>query len=466
MTQTVTGLVQAQCNFYHLQKDDSSVISDAGKIDYELNFGSGTGIGQVNQLWHQTKSLITYEGIDMANLPSHPLGLSTSKSFYGAGGANVKATHIDNSSSYNIGVVLPFIDSDGSKWIIVPPSGHLTLSNIKGWTVPNTGAVIEISGNGTQQYYSISLIGAALPIFIDRAIGIPIEYKASSYFDKTINIEYAKTSFSSAGLIPFEYLKTPSGSSLGEIPIEYLAGPSGSSLFNWENIASPNIDKFVNIEWKSSGIGGEASGELLRNTDFLYGGTGQEFSYWDGIADPSGVPPWQFIWPTGQLVQDKNLSMVELQCRHFFAIWRFSPSGDVWRSNYLLLGSPFSRFHRYDFTAKQEVFNVQSGVTYTLKWEHEVDFPASYRPNYVDKPYFQLKSKSGTILSGAHFDKTHPPLQTFSTNIVAIDDGFVLEWIMPRIPWYNTINPVPWRPEMDTIDISSWFIENPSIKKT
>lgn len=464
MTNTATGQINAYGDYRHIQKDSTALINEAGKIDYELTLGSGTGISQINQVWYKNKNLGASDSIDLLSLPYTRFGYSFNVSFMGAGSANLKAIHVENSSSYDIGVKLPF-DRFNSSYSIVPPSGNILLSNIRGWSVAPTGSVIQISGNNTNQNYSISLIGAALPIFVDRGIGINIEFRASSNFDSIINIENMKTSFSSANAIPFEYLKTPSGSSLGNIPIEYLAGPSGSGTFNWESLALPQSDRAVHIEWKSSGIGGEASGELLRNTHFLYGGTGQDFNYWDGITDPSSVPPWQFIWNSGQFVQDKNLLMYELKCNLFFAIWRFGPSGDEWTSNYLMLGAPWSRFHRYDYSAKQEVHNVVSGVTYVLKWKHEIDFPVSYRPNYIDKPYFQLRSKSGTVLSGAHFDKTSPPLQQFSTNVTAIDDGFVLEWIMPRIPWYGTINPVPWRPEMGTIPPSAWFIEQPSIKK-
>lgn len=466
MTNSVKGKLNSYCDYRHIQKDDSTIINEAGKIDYELTLGSGTGDGQINEVWYKNKTLGASDSIDLLNIPFTRFGYNFNASFMGAGSANLKAIHVENSSSYDIGVRLPF-DRFNAGYSIVPPSGNILISNIRGWPVSPTGSVIQISGNNTNQNYSISLMGAALPIFIDRGIGINVEWKASGKFDKIINIENMKASVSSAGSIPIEFLHTPSGSATGVIPIEYLKIASGTGDVPIEYTSMVEFGKVLPIEWKSSGIGGEASGELLRNTHFLYNGTGEDFSYFNGIPDPSSYPPWQFIWPTGQVVQDSNLSMVELKVGHFFAIWRFVPSGDEFVENYLLLGAPFSRLHRYNFSAKQEVYNVQSGVTYTLKWEHEVAYDRPSRPNSTDWPYYQLRAKNGTVLATQHFEYTYPPHQFFSTNITAIDDGFVLEWFMPRMPYYNTLSSViPYQSYMSSVDPSDWFIERPSIKRT
>lgn len=462
MTNSVTGLVNSYGDYRHIQKDNSSIINEAGKIDYRLNLGSGTGIGQTNKIWYKNKNLITTDTINLLNTEYTRFGLNTTDPMMGAGSANVKAIHVENSSSYNIGIKLPF-DRFNSEFYIVPPSGNVVLSNIRGWSISPTGSIIQISGNGTSQNYSVSIIGAELPIFIDNAIGIPIEYKSSSVFDKTVNIEFANTAISSAGLIPFEYLKTPSGSSISQIPIEYLATPSSNGMFNWENKNIVEFGKNIPIEWKSSGVGGEASGELLRNTKFLYAGTGTDFDYWDGIIDPSSVPPWDFIWPTGTLVQNKYLAMQEEECRFFFAIWRFGPSGGGYVRNILLLGSPWSSFQRFEYRARQQVYNVVSGVTYRISWMHEVDSPESYRPNFVDKPQYNLYAKNGTLLSSTHFSNTLGSVP-FSTNVTAIDTEFRLEWIMPQLPYYAA-DPITWRDEIRDIPLSSWFIETPSIKR-
>jgi hypothetical protein len=188
MTNTLTGQVNSYAQYRHTQKDEGMFMDDDGQIDYDLILGSGTGIAQINKVWYASDILNTSGSLDLFDLEFSRFGFAFTQNFFGASSGNIKSIKIENSSSAEIGVRLPF--ANFNHYLHVPGSGSLVLSNTYGWEIASTGAVIQLSGDGTDQIYNISLLGASLPISLNVDGIIPVEYAGSTVFDSVVSFEY------------------------------------------------------------------------------------------------------------------------------------------------------------------------------------------------------------------------------------------------------------------------------------
>jgi hypothetical protein len=463
MSNLVTGQISSYCQYRHMQKDSSAIIDEVGKIDYELSLGSGTGIAQINRVWYSDRTVNTTDSLNLFNLTFERFGYDLTQSFYGPASGNIKGVKIENSSSADIGVHLPFDGFNGQ--FIVPPSGSVVMSNARGWEIASTGAVVQVSGNGTNQRYNISIVGAALPIILNAGQVIPIEYKVSSVFDNIVNFE-VRNQFdsSSSNIIPFEFLASaPSGSAVGTIPIEYQDGLSFSGLggtgIPFENRGSVSYGYDLPVEWYV----GTGDPEYIHNNTFLVNGSGLEHNFFNGLPDPSSIPPWELIWPTGVVVQAPTYSpfngaMHTLKCEDFYGIWRLGlvKESGYYAANYMLLGLS-SVYARHAHSIRQTVY-VESGGTYRIRWMNNNstwDWEWTY-----GTPGFTAKSRSGVTLASMTPQNTSVDYQT-SLDITAIDDVIVLEWSVPDRFADNITGP-------DRSQVSSrlfqWFIGgNPTI---
>lgn len=475
---SLTGSIKGECEYRHSQKDSTAYIDETGKIDYNLTLGSGTGIAEVNTVWYSDKTLGLSENVNLFSLAFNRFGHTFFTSFQGASGnGNIKGVRIENSSSFDIGVKLPF--SNFKDYFIVPPSGAVLMSNIRGWEIQPTGAIVQLSGNGTNQKYNMSLIGAALPLILNVGNVIPIEYKSSAVFDTSMKIEYnTEIIGSTSNIIPFEYLETgPSGTSDTPVPFEYMGAISGfgasgaGSSINIEYRGELLSFHEIPIEYRAFAV----SGELVQNPLFLFGGSSYTNS--DDGVDPSSLPPWDLIWPTGTTVQmptnpivtGYNGEMLEVECKHFFAVWRFGPNGQGFNFNYMLIGSVWTLFSRGHYQLRQTVHNVTPGATYRIQFAHELAFDTLHRAG-SKRPSFNVYSRSGATLLNNVYSDTSEGEQIQQFTIVAPDDVFIIEWDVPQ----HLDDPVTWQPDWSYTDQDyqetlnewtlAWFVRDPSVK--
>lgn len=147
---------------------DLSTPTDALLIDASTTFANGTGAGQVNMWWHDTRSLAgsASENLDLAGSLVNAFGTTITftsiKAIYiKAAAANNAANNVNVSRGSSNGFVLFLLASDG---FALPPGAFALLvnPNADGWVVTaSSGDILTITNSaGTNTVsYDIVIVG-------------------------------------------------------------------------------------------------------------------------------------------------------------------------------------------------------------------------------------------------------------------------------------------------------------------
>ena len=172
MSVNITGVLASSLQWTAVETEanttsTNNTITDSGQIAYTFNLTSGTGDGQVNQLWHDIRVLDTgnTEEFDLQSLTQSVLNGTFTVSFDA-----VKGLEIKNESDSTIGVSMTGSNPFGEPLafptgiIPIPPSGSFKIpDNVKsGWTVDSSNAIFQVhdvDSSGAQ--YQIAVIGVS-----------------------------------------------------------------------------------------------------------------------------------------------------------------------------------------------------------------------------------------------------------------------------------------------------------------
>jgi hypothetical protein len=407
---TIVGHVIADINYRLIQVDDTSHLEEHGKIDYDLALGSGTGIAQINDNWYAERSFTVSDTVDLSTLSLTRFGQVFTTSFLGVSGSgNIKGIKFDNWSNESLYVTLPFNRFSGEQEI--RPSGSITFSNARGWTISGGNTAISIVGDTSDpKQYSIGVLGVTMPAFrsIDAVMNIEyalsgisgecsgilmIDYLASSQNTGTMPIEYNVSISSISGVQQIEYLRDAIGTGLNgsDMPVEYL-----STL--------DSIDNFLNIEWTGYSLGtGSYTGtgcsgcglELLNNPTFQYGYVGHDqyvpsSTNFFNCDPPIGFPGWYASGLVYRGVAGNDL---------------FMSSGRL-QSSTCSLGNldtfGLTTYFGFPSTIRQTV-SVTTGYTYQFDW-----YPteANAGESSGEWPYVRLLSGAGVDLVKATMNQS------------------------------------------------------------
>jgi len=171
MADIVTGTLQALLKWNQTEALDLSSVDDVASINFTVSLANGTGDNQVNELWHDSRSLsaASNDDLDLTALTRTIFGTSVTSSF-----SILKAILIHNTSttdgddlyidsSVSNSIVTPFNASATSK-IEIPASSPLVLANVlSGWAVTSgTADILRITNDGAGSVdYKIALLGLA-----------------------------------------------------------------------------------------------------------------------------------------------------------------------------------------------------------------------------------------------------------------------------------------------------------------
>ena len=151
ITMALTGKITSQLSWTQYQTTNFGINSNANIDNTTLILNSGTGIGQINQLWYSTLS--GNQTLDLSSLSQNIFNGKINISFTNG---DIKGIIINLLDSGNSGVfTLPFSSSQGN--IILAPSGTTLLGTGSGWNV-NPGDTINITMTDTGNY-NIAIIG-------------------------------------------------------------------------------------------------------------------------------------------------------------------------------------------------------------------------------------------------------------------------------------------------------------------
>jgi hypothetical protein len=428
---TLTGHVIADVNYRVKQIDDTSHFEEYGVIDYDLSLASGTGIAEINDVWYEQRSFLTTDSVDISNFSLMRFAKSYSTSFLGASeSGNIKGFKCDNLSSETIYLSLPFDGFNGN--FRVPPSGSISISNNRGWTVSSGNATVNISGDtSTIKSYNLGFLGCSIPLQLRIGGDINIEYLASgnTLGSGLLNIDYLASSINS-GITPIDY--NIQNSSIDNIlNLEYLLTQNiasgtglGSSIpIDW--ISPSGFDNYLNIEWTGFASSSVATGtgcsgcgqELLINPTFQYGyvDESQVLDYWNGaqgdsgVCDPVvGIPGWEMsgIFLSGD---SRNTGFIE-----YNGVFSLFPARRACKCRWPpYIGNSAcgpgvgSMYPNYGMSYIRQTVQVIPGASYKLEWHPTeaqcVTFYDTPHPENNNRgtsnPSVRLLTSSGTILA-------------------------------------------------------------------
>ena len=173
MAITTNATLENQLTWTRIDTETAVRITDDGNIGADYTLSAGTGVGQVNQLWHTSGTLIsgaetTY---DLTSLQDSFFGNSVTVSFDGGvvNSLSIENTTASGSSSTDFIVIGPsgtngFSQPFGTNSDVRLPvytSGTLSLMNaVSGYEVSSTikDIVVTNSGNSTATY-DLAIIG-------------------------------------------------------------------------------------------------------------------------------------------------------------------------------------------------------------------------------------------------------------------------------------------------------------------
>lgn len=218
----LTGNLIADLQYRVFEQDANSTIEDQGKIDYEIPLTSGTGISQVNQLYHNDliHSVSGIAAIDMSGISFYRAGYQAVQSFVGAGGGSIKGTYVQNNSANDLGIRFPWHNS----FVTVPPSASRFSASQFGWSIPASGYFLQTSGNGSIQNYTIALLGSINDKVIKPSFDVKAEYSQGLAPTGVSQLEYKIGVSGIAISSQLEWITTfPSAAITGHL--EFLSSP-------------------------------------------------------------------------------------------------------------------------------------------------------------------------------------------------------------------------------------------------
>lgn len=453
------GNINIGTNYFSYLRNDFGSFDDNGSIFYNMAVNSGSGVNEINRLWHRNSTCPGSESFDLFNLSFNRLGLDCTQSFESQdNNSNIKGVIFFNQSSQNFGVKLPFHDHVGFNTI--GPSGSMSFYAPKGYEIDSSGAIIQITGNGE---YSIALIGTAPPKYVLSSHIISLETIGSSDYNSVLNNEFR-------GIPSFDF-------TLGT---EHLLPFSTNSILLKENKFSPSSDHTVFYEQKSL-IGfpkdvpfelrtaPSGFGHVLTNNKFIPVNT--------STFHASSTPTWQFIFNTGHIVQmpRKNLSgfgsMSRVDFEDLFTYTNTEPTGNKYKNREIILGNTGSEesvVKLREAIKFRQKFRTEIGTTYNFQFDTDLIFDGSYRIG-TKAPRFNLKKGSGTTYYERLFDDNY--IGQISGQFTSLETSAIFEFEIPQ----HVTDTVNWQEEwslteqdyQDTInhwDIV-WKVTNPSVTK-
>lgn len=171
MSASLSVEVKASLAWLWEESLELSTLVDSSRLDAPTALAAGNGPGQVNQLWHDTRSLAgeSHHDLDLTALTQTMRGQAVSLGF-----ATVKAILIHNTaadagkklvldSSAPNAMLTPFDNSATSKLEIPPASPLLLVNRLGGWAVTaGTGDILRIDNPGLASIaYKIVVVGTA-----------------------------------------------------------------------------------------------------------------------------------------------------------------------------------------------------------------------------------------------------------------------------------------------------------------
>lgn len=266
----------------------------------------------------------------------------------------------------------------------------------------------------------------------------------------------------------------------GVVCTEHINGASGDTIFSFENKGSPAISSSLNYENKllfgvdatndlrfEQGAAASGLGEILQNNKFYLAYTGD--------LDASSIPPWQFIFNTGHIVQmptrvyGGRMEMVNFEDLFHYA--DTEPTGNSFKNKNIFIGrydSDEDIFKLRETIKLRQKIRTEVGVTYNFQYSNNLFFDPTYRIG--DKaPRFTMKAGSGSIYHQTIFDDNH--LGQISGQFTSSETSVIMEFEVPQ----HLDDTVTWKPEWslteqdyyDTIESWRivWGVTNPSLTK-
>ena len=145
----------------------NNMVSDVGNISYNLTYTSGTGSGQIDQIFHVNNYLsgTTADIYDMTGAVNTIFNKSVSTPF-----SKIKSVTIENVSGDAVEVIVHgsngFSEPFGTPATGIPldPSGYLHINTTgDGWVVDSTNRLITIGNDATDNnvVYEMLILGEA-----------------------------------------------------------------------------------------------------------------------------------------------------------------------------------------------------------------------------------------------------------------------------------------------------------------
>lgn len=486
----ITGQVTDTIVYRLLDTNHAGKTQEDGTLTYNLTLSSGTGNAQIDTAYARNTTFSSAQTLDLFNLNG---GIS----FMGSSGrGNVKLFKLENLSTGNIVISLPFVDFSGNQ--TVPPSGNVTLSNSYGFVIPSSNSSVNLTGPGYSQNYIISILGSQEVQRVSSYHSMSIEGGLKVGPSLAVPRE-SKNTLAKDNVFNFDHHLNVAVST-HSIPIEYAAGIANSSVFNTESTLRITSDYLsANVEYGDaaidvgpSGISGE---QLIYNPYFIYTGP--------AISDPKSrtAPGGRVLYGVGS----DNYSGWTLSYNNDTVQARLPPYGyygpddpttvtptiDDYFKIYTGAGREYPhqledvRFmvldndvynSRKECTLSQTIYSLVPSQNYVITFIYRNTSNMAYRQVMGGYPTFKWTLGSGTptsVIGIPHNDDYRigwPSLinQNITERIYFTNDAgnteLTLQWNLQAPPYDNTMWDSDWDIEIDNYQ-ASLYVGDPYVFK-